>query len=445
MKLTDKNKIEMYRLNKEGYSYKELSKKFKINPSSVKYMVRLADLHGETVLIKGKNNYYPAELKLDIINEVLILGNSIVATSLKYALPNHGLLCNWISKFKENGYNILEKPKGRPSKMKNNKKIEKNELSKVEQLEKELEYLRAENAVLKKLREIRLKQSQTKRKTKIVEELKETHRLNILLKILGLSRSSYYYTKNKEDKDKKNKSIEEAIKSIQEKNKLRYGYRRVTSELRNMGFLVNHKKVLRLMRKLDVLSFVRPTRKYNSYKGETGKIADNIIDRDFFASEPLKKCYTDVTEFKVGEDKVYLAPIIDGYNAEIIAYSVSFSPNMAQQYEMLSQLQNERYDGMILHSDQGWQYQHIEYRQFLKVKGITQSMSRKGTSADNAFMESFFGVLKSEMYYGFEDTFKNKYELKEVIIDYIKYYNEERIKLNLGGVSPVNYREMNRN
>ena len=111
---------------------------------------------------------------------------------------------------------------------------------------------------------------------------------------------------------------------------------------------------------------------------------------------------------------------------------------------MLSQLQNERYDGMILHSDQGWRYQHIEYRQFLKVKGITQSMSRKGTSADNAFMESFFGILKSEMYYGFEDTFKNKCELKEAIIDYIRYYNEERIKLNLGGLSPVNYRKSNR-
>ena len=138
-----------------------------------------------------------------------------------------------------------------------------------------------------------------------------------------------------------------------------------------MTFIVNHKKVLRLMRKLGVLSFARSTRKYNSYKGEIGKIADNIIDRDFFASESLKKCYTDVNEFKVGEDKVYLAPIIDGYNAEIIAYSVSFSPNMVQQHEMLSQLQNERYDGMILHSDQGLQYQHIEYRQFLKVKGIT--------------------------------------------------------------------------
>ena len=128
MKLTDENKIEMYRLKKEGYSYMELSKKFKINSSNVRYMVKLADLHGETILIKRKNTYYPVELKLDIINEVLILGNSIKATSLKYALPNPGLLHNWISKFKENGYNILEKPRGRTSKMKNNnKKIEKNE------------------------------------------------------------------------------------------------------------------------------------------------------------------------------------------------------------------------------------------------------------------------------------------------------------------------------
>ena len=167
MKLTDENRIEIYRLKKGGYTYKELSKKFEIDPSNMKYMVKLADLHGETVLIKGKNNYYPPELKLDIINEVLILGHSIKSTSLKYALPNPTLLSNWISKFKENGYNILEKPRGRTSKMKNNnKKIEKNELSKVEQLEKELEYLRAENAVLKKLREIRLKQSQTKKKQK---------------------------------------------------------------------------------------------------------------------------------------------------------------------------------------------------------------------------------------------------------------------------------------
>ena len=118
MKLTDENRIEMYRLKKEGYSYKELSKKFEIDRSNVKYMVKLADLHGETVLIKGKNNYYPPELKLDIINEVLILGHSIKSTSLKYALPNPALLSNWISKFKENGYNILEKSKGRPSKMK---------------------------------------------------------------------------------------------------------------------------------------------------------------------------------------------------------------------------------------------------------------------------------------------------------------------------------------
>lgn len=228
--------------------------------------------------------------------------------------------------------------------------------------------------------------------------------------------------------------------SIQEEHSGRYGYRRMTLELRNRGFEVNHKKVLRLMKKLDVQSFVRPSKKYNSYKGDVGKVAPNIIDRDFIAQEPLKKCYTDVTQFKVGDDKVYLATIIDGYNGEIIAYNVSYSPNLEQQYKMLSQLTNENYDEMILHSDQGWQYQHISYREYLKEKGIIQSMSRKGTSADNAYMEAFFGVLKSEMFYGFEKDFKNKYELKKAIIEYISYYNEKRIKVRLDGLSPIDYR-----
>lgn len=214
----------------------------------------------------------------------------------------------------------------------------------------------------------------------------------------------------------------------------------MTLELRNRGFEVNHKKVLRLMKKLDVQSFVRPSKKYNSYKGDIGKVAPNIIDRDFIAQEPLKKCYTDVTQFKVGDDKVYLATIIDGYNGEIIAYNVSYSPNLEQQYKMLSQLTNGNYDEMILHSDQGWQYQHISYREYLKEKGIIQSMARKGTSADNAYMEAFFGVLKSEIFCGFEKDFKNKYELKKAIIEYISYYNEERIKVRLDGLSPIDYR-----
>ena len=156
MKLTDENRIEIYRLKKGGYTYKELSKKFEIDPSNMKYMVKLADLHGETVLIKGKNNYYPPELKLDIINEVLILGHSIKSTSLKYALPNPALLSNWISKFKENGYNVIEKKRGRKPKAmtKPKKKNDKalSEKDKIKQLEDEILYLKAENEYLKKLR-----------------------------------------------------------------------------------------------------------------------------------------------------------------------------------------------------------------------------------------------------------------------------------------------------
>lgn len=166
MKLTNEEKQEIYRLKKEGYSYRQLSKKFQVRVEKIQYMIKLADLHGEEMLIKRKNNYYTPTLKLEIINEVLLEGKSINSTALKYGLPSAGILSNWISKFKENGYNILEKQKGRPSKMPKNKNNENKKLTRLEQLERENEYLRAENAVLKKLKEIRLKQPQTKKKHK---------------------------------------------------------------------------------------------------------------------------------------------------------------------------------------------------------------------------------------------------------------------------------------
>lgn len=234
----------------------------------------------------------------------------------------------------------------------------------------------------------------------------------------------------------------EEIVQIQGENKGNYGYRRITSELEKRGKIVNHKKVLRLTKKLGLQVQKRGKRgKYNSYKGDVGKVADNIINRDFIAEEPLKKCYTDITEFKINNEKVYVSPIVDGYNGEVIACNISFSPNLEQIRNMLSQLTKETYTGMILHSDQGWQYQHKAFIKFLEGKNITQSMSRKGTSADNGLMESFFGVMKTEMFYGYEKTFKDKYELKAAIEEYIEYYNHKRIRMRLGGLSPVNYRK----
>ena len=206
---------------------------------------------------------------------------------------------------------------------------------------------------------------------------------------------------------------------------------------------MNHKKVQRLMKGMGLSARIRRKRKYSSYHGEVGKKTDNLIQRQFEASKPMEKCYTDVTEFAIplSRQKLYLSPVLDGFNSEIIAYHLSTSPNLEQVKAMLEQAFTEKYyEKTILHSDQGWQYQHTSYHQFLESKGIQPSMSRKGNSPDNAMMESFFGILKSEMFYGYEKTFHSLEQLEQAIVDYIDYYNNKRIKVKLKGLSPVQYR-----
>ena len=259
-------------------------------------------------------------------------------------------------------------------------------------------------------------------------------RLDLLLETAGLARSTYYYQLKQLDGFDKDKELKAEIQSIYCEHKGNYGYRRMTLELRNRGFMVNHKKVQRLMKVLGLSARIRRKRKYSSYQGEVGKKAENLIQRQFEASKPMEKCYTDVTEFAIpnSTQKLYLSPVLDGFNSEIIAYNLSTSPNLEQVKAMLDQaFTEEHYENTILHSDQGWQYQHQYYHQFLEDKGIQPSMSRKGNSPDNGMMESFFGILKSEMFYGYEKTFHSLEQLEQAIVDYIDYYNNKRIKVKL--------------
>ena len=268
-------------------------------------------------------------------------------------------------------------------------------------------------------------------------------RLDLLLEAARLPRSTYYYQLKELDGHDKDKEIKAEIQEIYYEHKGNYGYRRITLELRNRGFVVNHKKVQRLMKILGLSARIRRKRKYSSYQGEIGKKADNLIQRQFEAAKPMEKCYTDVTEFAipVSNQKLYLSPVLDGFNSEIIAYNLSTSPNLEQVKAMLNQAFSEdHYTNTILHSDQGWQYQHQYYHRFLEGKGIQPSMSRKGNSPDNGMMESFFGILKSEMFYGYEKTFHSLEQLEQAIVDYIDYYNNKRIKVKLKGLSPVQYR-----
>jgi len=175
--------------------------------------------------------------------------------------------------------------------------------------------------------------------------------------------------------------------------------------------------------------------KYHSYKGEVGKVADNLLKRDFHSTKPFEKLTTDVTQFNVCDEKVYLSPVLDLFNNEVVSYSVSTSPNLEQVREMLNGLfEKLPADATpIFHSDQGWQYQRL-----LAEHNIIQSMSRKGNCMDNGAMENFFGRLKVEMFYG--EKFESVNAFIDELKNYIHYYNNERISLKLKGMSPVQYR-----
>ncbi len=276
-----------------------------------------------------------------------------------------------------------------------------------------------------------------------------------MLDYFEIKKSTYFYNINTYDKSDKDETLKRKITEIFYDHKKRYGYRRVTLALRNEGVIVNHKKVKRLMSALGLFA-KKPKAKYKSYKGELGKIAKNhllvkeihedsniVIYKRNFKTEGLNKVWgTDVTQFHIASGKLYVSPILDYHNREVIACSISKSPNFEQTKSMLKEAFSKfnNLKGLILHSDQGWQYQMAHYREVLNNKGIIQSMSRKGNCLDNSIIENFFGIMKNEMFYGNQHQFKSLKQLEDEILEYINYYNKERITDKLKGLSPWQYR-----
>lgn len=266
-----------------------------------------------------------------------------------------------------------------------------------------------------------------------------------LLDLTGLSRSTYYYHEQRLNPSDKDEALREEITQLFGRHKQCYGYRRITYALKHLGRLVNKKKVQRLMQELNLRAVIRRRKGYSSYRGAQGRIAPNVLERLFESSKPNEKWVTDVTEFKVGEDKLYLSPIMDLYNREIVAYELMARP----QYDLVGNMLNKALSTLggderpLVHSDQGWQYQLQRYQKSLAERGLQQSMSRKGNCLDNAVMENFFGTLKCELFY--REKFKDIEQLAERIHEYIDYYNHERISSKLKGLSPVQYRNQSYN
>lgn len=273
----------------------------------------------------------------------------------------------------------------------------------------------------------------------VIRELRRKHKVSLLIEVSGLARSTYYYYAKRRTEPDKYSEVKEQITNIYHGNRGRYGYRRITQELRNRRHVINHKTVQRLMKDQGLFCRVR-MKKYCSYKGEIGKIAPDLLERNFESTAPNRKWVTDVTEFRLFGQKLYLSPILDLYSRDIISYSISDRPVLSMATDMLNNAFEQIPNGtnLILHSDQGWQYQHKQYQRMLKAKGIRQSMSRKGNCLDNAVMENFFGLLKSELLY--LQDFDSMEHFKVELIDYMDYYNNRRIKAKLKGLPPALHR-----
>lgn len=270
-------------------------------------------------------------------------------------------------------------------------------------------------------------------------ELRPAHSLACLLKAAGLSRSTFYYQQKVLQLADKYADVKERIGAIYTQHKGRYGYRRITATLRNSGYMINHKTVQRLMEQLQLKSCVC-MKKYRAFRGEVGRAAENILARSFTACRPNEKWVTDVTEFNVNGEKLYLSPILDLFNGEIVSYEIARRPLLNMVTKMLASAfqRLEPRDKPLLHSDQGWQYRMEKYRRHLEARSVTQSMSRRGNCLDNAAMESFFGTLKSEFFH--LSNFTSLDQLRAGLDEYVRYYNVDRIKQKLNYLSPLDFR-----
>ncbi|WP_098020852.1 IS3 family transposase [Orrella dioscoreae] len=394
--------------------------------------------------LRRKGASYDAAFKLQVLNRMWREGWSLTQTAAAFDIRSASHIGRWERQYHEGGNEALEHRR-RGCRAMSDQSVKPSgptapEQKTLEEVLKENEYLRAENAYPKKARCLDpAKEGGSAEKAQLIAGLRQEHRVGVLLAVAGLSRSTFYYHLKARGVADKSAGLKARISAVYARHKGRYGYRRITAALRQAGQCVNHKTVQKLMRALGLKSLVRPKR-YRSYRGEVGRVAPNVLARQFEADRPNQKWVTDVTEFNVRGQKLYLSPVMDLYNGEIVAYETSERPLFGLVGNMLKKAMRRLSPGdqPLLHSDQGWQYQQPSYRRMLADRGLTQSMSRKGNCLDNAAMESWFATLKTECFY------LNRYDsidqLQKAIGQFIHYYNHQRIRLKLKGLSPVQYR-----
>ncbi|MBO9741473.1 IS3 family transposase [Xanthomonas axonopodis pv. begoniae] len=426
---------------KTSISVKAVARGHGLDFSTVRRWAATYRLHGWRGFHR-KARSYDLPFKLDVLEKMRQEGMSARQATTYFQIGSAGAVAQWQRLYADGGAQALAPPPLPPQKpMKKTRSSKPAEDMSRDELLKEVAYLRAETAYLKKLDALPARAGDAARKARAVQGLRQSHALPLLLEAAALSRSTFYYQMHAQaHPDTGEVALCERIRAIYDEHQGRYGYRRITLELANQGEAINHKRVQRLMATLGLQSRVR-IKRYRAFKGAANGLVPNVLDRQFDAQMPHQKWVTDVTEFKVQGMTLYLSPIMDLYNGEIVAYQMKRRPVFDLVGQMLDQAIKKLSPDVrpMIHSDQGWHYQHETYRHQLEQHSLTQSMSRRGNCLDNAAMESFFGTLKSEFFY--LNRFDSIDSLEAGLVEYIRYYNEDRIKLKLKGLSPVKYRQ----
>lgn len=273
-----------------------------------------------------------------------------------------------------------------------------------------------------------------------IRDLKAEHTLAVLLEVAGVARSTFFYHQARLKRPAPHAELNEAIRMAFIQAKGRYGYRRVHREMVKAGWRVAKKTVLKRMRELGLVCHVRRKRPFITYRGEISAAVPNVLNRAVTATAPNQTWVTDITEFRVGEEKLYLSPVMDLFDRQIIAFTTGRSPSVALTTSALRAAIRtiSPDDHPLVHSDQGFHYQHAAWKRLLAEAGATPSMSRKGNCLDNAVIESFFGHLKTELVS--PSRFTSLDDLDHAITEYIAWYNSDRTSATLKGLSPVQYR-----
>ncbi|HFZ4679384.1 TPA: IS3-like element IS1397 family transposase, partial [Escherichia coli] len=409
------------------------AKLFQLSHTSLSHWINLFLLHGPRALDCRHKRSYSPEDKLCVVLYALGHSESLPRVAARFNIPSHNTVKNWIKGYRKSGNEAFIRRRKEKSMTRSDDTHENEANMTPEEMKNELRYLRAENAYLKAMQEhlLEKKPPGAGEKTKVIRSLRCGHCQSDLLKAAGLARSTLYYQLSLQKAKDKYADVKQLIASIFHEHRGCYGYRRIHCELQKRGLKFSGKTVRKLMQQLGLKSPVR-LKKYRSYRGNMGLAAENILQRQFKAEAPCEKWVTDITEFRAGGQKLYLSPILDLFNGEIVAWETACRPTEELVKRMLNKGLESLAEGEkpLLHSDQGWHYRIKSYQSALADRGLVQSMSRKGNCLDNAVMENFFGHLKEEMYY--RRDYRSVEELENAVNEYITYWNQKRIKLSLG-------------